>query len=77
MCSTPSVSETRSTSRDAQPIEIEVAVEIAREAHERAAIVVAIAVVQPIEAGLDRVPQPRRDERDDERREQRPELLRL
>ena len=57
----------------AEPVQVEIAVQIAREAHQRAAVVVAIAVIQPIEAGLDRAPQPRRDQRDDQRREQRPE----
>ena len=39
----------------AQAEQIEVAVQIAREADERAAVVVAIAVVHAVEAGLDRV----------------------
>ena len=57
----------------AQPVEIEIAVQIARERHERASVVVPIAVVETIERRLDGAPQPRRDQRDDERREQRPE----
>ena len=55
----------------AQAIEIEVAVQIAREADERAAIVVAIAIERPIERRLDGVLHRAREQDDHERREQR------
>ena len=49
----------------AQPEEIEVAVQIAREADQRAAVVVAIAVVDAVEPGLDRVLHRARQQHDD------------
>jgi hypothetical protein len=68
------VSRTRSINRGTEAIEIEIAVELAGEADQRAAIVVAIPVIDAIERRLNRSPQARVDECDDERREQRPEL---
>ena len=55
----------------AQPEEIEVAVQIAREADQRAAVVVAIAVVDAVEPGLNRVLHRPRQQHHDQRREQR------
>jgi hypothetical protein len=56
-----------------EPLQVEVAVQVAREAHERPPVVVAIAVVQPIEAGLHGLPKRRRHECDHQRGQQRPE----
>ena len=55
----------------AEAEEIEIAVQIARESDERAAVVVAIAVVDAIEPGLNRVLQRPAEQHDHERREQR------
>ena len=59
----------------AQPEEIEVAVQIAREAHERAAIVVAIAVVHAIEPRLNGVLQRPREQHHHQRGEQRDDRI--
>ena len=55
----------------AQAQQVEIAVEVAREADERAAIVVAIAVVDPVKRRLDGVLHGARQQDDDERRQQR------
>jgi hypothetical protein len=60
-----------------QPVEIQISIEFARKADERPPVVVAVTVMQTIEAGLDRVPDPGRDEDDDERGEERVEAARL
>ena len=77
MRSTTSVSVTRCDEPLAQAEQIEIAVQIAREADERAAVVVAIAVVHAVEPGLDRVLHRPRQQHDDERREQRDDRVLL
>ena len=61
----------------AQPEQVQVAVEVAREADERAAVVVAIAVVHAIEAGLDRVLHRPRQQHQHHRRQKRDDRVGL
>ena len=61
----------------AQALQIEVAVQIAREADQRAAVVIAVAVVDLVEAGLDRVLHRARQQHDDQRRQQRDDRVLL
>ena len=60
----------------AQAEQIQVAVEIARKADERAPVVVAIAVVHAIEAGLNRVLHRTRQQHEDHRGEERDDVVR-
>ena len=59
----------------AQPEEIQIAVEVSREADERAAVVVAIAVVHAIESGLDRVLDRPRQQDQHHRRQKRDDRI--
>ena len=61
----------------AQALEVEIAVQIAGEADQGAPVVVAVAVVDPIEPGLDRVLDRARQQHDDESREQRDDRILL
>ncbi len=61
----------------AQPEKIEIAVEVAREADERPAIVVAIAVVDAVEAGLNRVLHRPREQHQHHRRQERNDRVRI
>ena len=66
-----SVSTMRATSRWLEADDVEVAVQVARERDERAAVVVAIAVEDAIERVLHRVLHRPRQQHDDQRRQQR------
>ena len=61
----------------AQAEQIEIAVEVAREADERAAVVVAVAVVDAVEAGLNRVLDRTRQQHQHHRRQKRDDRVRV
>ena len=61
----------------AEPLQLEIAVQVARKADERAPIVVAIAVVGAIERHLDGVLHQRREQHDDQRGEHRDDRVAL